>query len=101
MIGAVRFGGTPATIGYFIAPEYWGQGIVTEALSAFIPALFERFPLNTLYADQFEDNPASGAILAKFGFQVCGREMYKSKARLEPAPAITYALSRESLRVPV
>lgn len=100
VIGAVRFGGTPATVGYFIAPQCWGQGIVTEALSAFLPALFQRFPVNTIYAEQFVDNPASGAILAKFGFLEHSREMYKSKARLEPAPAITYALARENLRVP-
>lgn len=100
MIGTIGFGGQPS-VGYFLAPDHWGQGIMTEALSAFLPAIFERFPINLLHADHFEDNPASGTILRKFGFEETGREMGQSKARLEPALTITYALKRESLRVPV
>ncbi len=100
-IGGLGFGGTPLGIGYFLAPDHWGQGVATEALSAFIPELFERFPVNRLEADHFEDNPASGHILRKFGFTETGRDMGTSLARLEPAPTITYALHRDGLRVPV
>ena len=100
LIGTVGFGGQPS-IGYFIAPEYWGQGIMTEALSVFLPELFKRFPINRLYADHFEDNPASGAILRKLGFEQSGRTQGTSLARVEPAPLISYALARKNLRVPV
>ncbi|MEP5198179.1 MAG: GNAT family N-acetyltransferase, partial [Paracoccaceae bacterium] len=100
LIGTIGFGGQPS-IGYFIGPEHWGQGIMSEALSAFLPELFNRFPINRLHADHFEDNPASGTLLRKFGFKEVGRDIHTSKARLEPAPVITYALARESLRVPV
>lgn len=99
MIGGLGFGGTPLGIAYFLAPELWGQGLASEALAAFLPELFERFPVNRIGAEHFEDNPASGAVLRKFGFAETGRGMGHSKARLEPAPVITYAVTREMLRV--
>lgn len=99
-IGGVGLGGDPVGIAYFLAPDHWGQGLATEALSGFLPMVFDRFPLQRLTADHFEDNPASGAILRKLGFRETGRELGTSKARLEPAPVITYALTREGLKVP-
>lgn len=101
LIGTIGIGGNPAEVGYFLAPEYWGQGLMTEALSGVLPALFERFPLSRIESGHFEDNPASGAILRKFGFEETGRELATSMARLEPAPLITYALERDNLKVPV
>ncbi len=101
MVGGIGFGGTPVNLGYFLAPDHWGQGLVTEALSAFLPEVFDRFPVSVVTADHFEDNPTSGAILRKFGFVETGRDTGTSKARLEPAPMITYALSRGSLKVPL
>ncbi len=100
MVGAVGLGGTPLSAMYMIAPDHWGQGIATEALSAFIPAIFERFPVSGLTATVFEDNSASRHLMAKFGFTETGRKMGTSKGRLEPAPVITYAVTRETLRVP-
>ena len=101
MIGTIGIGGTPMSIGYFLGPDHWGQGLMTEAMAAVLPEIFDRFPINRLIADHFEDNPASGSILKKFGFEVSGRQMATSRARLEPSPSITYALSRDRLRVPV
>ncbi|NNL35538.1 MAG: GNAT family N-acetyltransferase, partial [Silicimonas sp.] len=98
-IGGLGLGGGPVGIAYFLAPEYWGRGLATEAMSAFLPSIFDRFPLSSLEADHFEDNPVSGAILRKFGFEETGRQLGTSKARLEPAPVITYAVTRETLKV--
>ena len=100
-IGTVGIGGTPPGVGYFLSPGHWGQGLMTEALAAFLPEIFERFPLSRIHADHFEDNPASGAILKKLGFMETGREMGTSVARVEQAPLITYAVERDKLRVPV
>lgn len=99
VIGAVGIGGAPVSVMYFLAPEAWGRGFATEALSAVLPEIFERFPLSRLIADCFEDNGASRRVLEKLGFAETGREMGASKGRLEPAPVITYAVTRETLRV--
>lgn len=100
MIGTVGIGGAPVGVGYFLAPEHWGQGYMTEALGAFLHGVFARFPLARVHADHFEDNPASGAVMRKLGFIETGRKLGNSVARLEPAPLITYALERDKLRVP-
>lgn len=97
--GIVGLGGEPLSLGYFLAPDLWGRGLMTEALAAFLPEIFDRFPVGRIHADHFEDNPASGALLRKFGFVETGRELRPSLGRLEPAPAITYALTREALKV--
>ena len=95
--GTVGFGG--GSIGYFLDPALWGRGLMTEALSACIPEVFDRFPVSKIEADHFEDNPASGAVLRKLGFQITGDEMGTSVARVEPCRLITYALSRDNLKV--
>ena len=97
MIGTIGVGA--GEIGYFLAPSHWGRGLMTEALSVVLPAVFDRFPVSRIRAGHFEDNPVSGHILRKFGFEETGREMATSLARLEPAPLITYALTRDKLRV--
>ncbi len=99
VIGWTGFGGTPQSIGYALGPEHWGQGIMTEALAAFLPELFKRFPVTTIIADHFVDNPASGTILRKLGFEETGQEDATSLARLEPCRAITYAVTQDSLKV--
>ncbi|NNJ67061.1 MAG: GNAT family N-acetyltransferase, partial [Boseongicola sp.] len=76
-----------------------GQGLASEALSAFLPELFERFPLTRLVADHFEDNPASACVLEKHGFVATGAGMATSKGRLEPCRVITYAVTRDTFKV--
>lgn len=100
MVGVIGCGGEPVSLMYALGAQYWGQGFASEAVAAFLPAAFSRFPLSTLGADCFEDNPASARVLQKAGFVQTGRKLGTSKARLEPAPLITYALSRNNLRVP-
>ncbi len=97
-IGAIGVGGSPVQVGYMIDPDHWGRGFGTEAVSALLPEVFDRFPLSGIHASVFEDNPASSRILVKLGFVETGRGTGTSKARLEPAPIITYALTRDSLK---
>ena len=49
-------------------------------------------------ADHFDDNPASGAVLRKLGFQELGKGIGKSQARLEPAPVTLYRLRLDDLK---
>ena len=56
------------TIGYWIGREYWGKGIATGALTAFLEELRER-PLRAHVA---KHNVASLRVLEKCGFVVAG-----------------------------
>ena len=37
LIGAVGIWDDPVEVGYFLDPAFWGQGLATEAMSAFLP----------------------------------------------------------------
>ncbi|MBN2907285.1 MAG: GNAT family N-acetyltransferase [Rhodobacteraceae bacterium] len=99
LIGVAGLGGAPASLAYFLDPTEWGQGYATEAMRAFLAAVFARFRgLDVVAADHYADNPASGRVLLKLGFVRLGTGMGRSLARLEPAPNIHYRLIRETFR---
>ena len=58
-----------AEIGYWLGEEFWGRGIVTEAVRAVTDYAFERFDLCRVYAGVFEWNPASMRVLEKAGYE--------------------------------
>ena len=62
-----------ATIGYDLNKNYWGQGIITEALISVIKAAFTIDSLfgilNRIQADTIPGNIASEKVLLKLGFK--------------------------------
>ena len=57
-----------AEIGYGIAPGFWRQGYMAEAVSALITWAFSDLQLHRLEADIDPRNKASAASLVKLGF---------------------------------
>jgi len=57
-------------VGYWIGKEYWGKGIATRALSAFLLIVKER----PLFAHVAKHNIASLRILQKCGFRISGED---------------------------
>ena len=57
-----------ATVGYWLDDEFWGRGIMTEALTVVTDFCFENFPLRRISAEVFANNPASARVLEKAGF---------------------------------
>lgn len=55
-------------IGYIIAPAYWGRGLASEALRAFLPHVFSRADVDRLTADVDPRNLRSLAMLERHGF---------------------------------
>ena len=58
-------------LGYWIARSQWGRGIATEACSALIE-IAKALGLPALEGSYFTDNPASGRVLEKLGFEATG-----------------------------
>jgi [ribosomal protein S5]-alanine N-acetyltransferase len=57
------------TIGYWIGREFWGKGIATEVVGAFVEWIWERFPkIVRVEAEVYEFNGQSGRVLGKVGF---------------------------------
>lgn len=61
-----------AELGYYIAEEYWGRGIMTQAVSQACAYVFESSDMIRIYAEPFAHNAASCRVLEKTGFQYEG-----------------------------
>lgn len=74
-IGAFRQGNIhrqTAELGYYIAEEYWGKGIMTEAVRQLCDYVFSHTDIIRIFAEPFAHNSASCRVLEKAGFQYEG-----------------------------
>lgn len=62
-------------VGYWIARPFWGRGICTEALRLVVDHCFQEKGFSVLWGDYFPENPASGRVMEKCGFEDTGREV--------------------------
>nr|WP_288978352.1 GNAT family protein [uncultured Blautia sp.] len=61
-----------AELGYYIAEDYWGRGIMTEAVRQICRYVFDKSDIIRIYAEPFAYNAASCRVLEKAGFQYEG-----------------------------
>lgn len=61
-----------AELGYYIAEEYWGKGIMTEVVKQICEYVFGDSDIIRIYAEPFAYNIASCRVLEKAGFQYEG-----------------------------
>lgn len=84
-----------AEIGYWLGEEFWGRGIVTEALIAVTDYAFANHDLCRLYAHVFEWNPASARVLEKAGYAFEGRMRKSVTKEGQTIDQLMYAVIRE------
>lgn len=89
VISLKHLGGGQSQIGYWIAPEAWGAGLASEAVRALVAA--NPHAARTLFAEAFQDNPASARVLDHAGFDYIGDAEARCLARGDIAvPTWTY-----------
>lgn len=77
-------------LGYWIARPYWGLGFATEAARA-VMSMARATAVRDIRAAHFADNPASGNVLRKLGFNFSGRvERRHSPARGTSADCLVF-----------
>jgi RimJ/RimL family protein N-acetyltransferase len=64
-------------VSYWLGKEFWGKGIATAALRAFLEIVQER----PMYARSASDNAASIRVLEKCGFAISGKGKGFANAR--------------------
>lgn len=62
----------PFEIGYWLSPDRWGKGIMTEATDALMGWLRQRGE-RAFVSGYLDDNPASGRVLEKLAFMKADR----------------------------
>jgi RimJ/RimL family protein N-acetyltransferase len=85
-------------LGYWLVQDHWGKGLMTEAVSAMVDLAFTVSDLENLASSYFDENPASGRVLAHAGFEVRGRSRHVSRARGTEMPVTNMGLSRQAWR---
>ncbi|KWW22602.1 MULTISPECIES: GNAT family protein [Peribacillus] len=61
-----------AEIGYVLAPEYWGKGLMTEAVEKIVAFGFENMNLVRIQARCFVENTGSERVMQKAGMSFEG-----------------------------
>jgi RimJ/RimL family protein N-acetyltransferase len=77
-------------ITYWIARGYWGKGIATAALKAYLA----EFKTRPVHATAAGDNAGSIMVLEKCGFKVCGKAMAYANARGKEIEEIYFVLDK-------
>jgi len=57
-----------AEMGYYVAEDYWGKGIVTEAVKLACSHIFNHTDIVRIFAEPYAGNVASCRVLEKAGF---------------------------------
>jgi RimJ/RimL family protein N-acetyltransferase len=81
------------TIGYWLAEEHWGKGIMTDAVNAAIARFFSVMMGEALFSSVMADNPASLRIQGKLGFAITGVADVYSHSRASSVSLITTELT--------
>jgi RimJ/RimL family protein N-acetyltransferase len=103
LVGACGLGRRPSSaveLGYWIARQFWGRGFATEACSALVD-MARALRLPSLEGAHFIDNPASGRVLEKLGFNALGivaPRMSCARGAEVPARLMRLQLSANSAR---
>lgn len=78
-----------AEVGYWLAEQYWGQGIIPEAVKALLAHAFTTLSLSKIWLSHFEGNNKSRRVAQKCGFSYMYTQSYQSSGA---SPALIYAL---------
>ena len=86
-----------AEMGYYIAEEYWGKGIMTDAVKQICEYVFKNSDILRIYAEPFAYNTGSCRVLEKAGFQYEGTLRNNAVKNGKVIDMKMYSLLREEL----
>ncbi|MDX5381551.1 MAG: GNAT family N-acetyltransferase [Rhodobacterales bacterium] len=76
-------------VSYWVAPAYWNSGVASAAVAALVAA--NPRACRTMFAEVFQDNPASARVLTNCGFEYLGDAETFSVARGAKVATWTYS----------
>ena len=66
-------------IGYVLSKDYWGQGLMPEAVNAVIAWLFNQERLDFIMVGHFERNRQSRRVIEKCGFRYINNSVHTTR----------------------
>ncbi|HPF88500.1 MAG TPA: GNAT family N-acetyltransferase [Candidatus Limiplasma sp.] len=83
-------------IGYVLSKEYWGQGLMPEAVKAAVHYCFTELNLDAVACGHFVENNQSRRVIEKCGFQFVRVGKYTAKQLQREYDDMQYILFRET-----
>ena len=65
-------------IGYVLSKDYWGQGLMSEAVKIVTDYLFDIVDLDVIFVGHFVNNKRSQRVIEKAGFQFLKNDIYQT-----------------------
>ena len=90
-----------AELGYYLAEEYWGQGIMTETIRQLCSIIFDTTDILRIYAEPFAYNTGSRRALEKAGFCYEGTMKNNAVKNGKTLDMALYSLTRTMEPYPV
>ena len=90
-----------AEIGYYLSEEYWGRGIMTQAIRRLCDILFETTDIIRIYAEPFAYNTPSRRALEKAGFRYEGTMKNNAVKNGKILDMTLYSITRTTQTYPV
>ena len=90
-----------AELGYYLAEEYWGRGIMTEAIRQLCLIVFDTTDILRIYAEPFAYNTGSRRALEKAGFALEGIMKNNAVKNGKVLDMALYSLTRNMEQYPV
>ena len=86
-----------AELGYWLAEDYWGKGVISKAIPMMLAYAFKNFPIERIFAIPYPHNIASEKALIKSGFVKEAHIKDKLIKNNVVMDEITYAFRRNML----
>ncbi|SDH94459.1 GNAT family N-acetyltransferase [Lutimaribacter saemankumensis] len=88
LMGLERLDRAQSQVSFWVAPAFWNTGVASAALGAMLVS--NPHAAQTMFAEVFQDNPASARVLTNAGFAYLGDAENFSVARGAKVPTWTY-----------
>ena len=85
-------------IGYVLAKDYWGQGLMPEAVRRVLRFCFDQLSLDAVTVGHFTDNAQSRRVIEKCGFSFCQKAQFENKYDGASRAEMQYILWREDMK---
>ena len=82
-------------IGYAMSPDYWGRGLMPEAVAALLRYGFEDLGLRTIWCGHYDFNRKSRRVVEKSGFRYRFTDRRWVELMGEERTELHYALTRK------
>ncbi|HOQ13784.1 MAG: GNAT family N-acetyltransferase [Eubacteriales bacterium] len=84
-----------AEVGYVLSKDYWGRGLMTEAVTHVIEYCFETLGLDLLTVGHFIENNRSRRVIEKCGFKFFKNDKYVAVQLDKTFDDAKYTLTRD------